>query len=260
MYKVGGISLDNPGRGWGVDDRTKTIPELTRALQSVAAQGRDGVISMGPGVVQAPIWPLYVRTTAEGREPLLALVQGSSELSLGSKTLAYTVAGVSVVDDDFSSATSVVMFSLRLDGVFWRGGVATSAAASLSSSSVTAGGLLSGLSAPVQDALVRVKGAVSGLVVTDSAGAWFTYAGSVSTSQWLRFESDSGRAFITTSDTWVGGTDVSGDIDYGGPRGLFEIGPAWSADPAERAGSLTVATSSRSGASIQVRGRAAFAA
>ena len=258
MYSISGIPLDNDARGWGVDARTKTIAELTRSLSSVSAQGRDGVVPVGPGDVQAPVWGLYVRSSVASREALIALVQGSSSVTVGSKSIGYTLAGVSVVDEVYAVGHCVILFALRLDGVYWRGAESTSDAVALAAASVQVPGLFAGLSAPVQDALVRVKGAATGLRVTDSASSWFTYTGSLTASQYLRFEPARGRAFVTTSDTWTGGTEVSGDIDFGGPRGSFEISPAWTTNPAVRAGVLTVATATRSGASVQVRGMGAF--
>lgn len=117
--------------------------------------------------------------------------------------------------------------------------------------------ILSGLSAPVQDAVIRVKGAATGIQVTDQSGAWVTLP-DVAAGRWVRFEADTGRAFETTTDTWTGGTEVSGAVDFGGPRGVFEITPALTpGDPTTRVGRLTVATASRTGAVIEVRGKSA---
>ncbi|WP_102193214.1 hypothetical protein [Microbacterium aurantiacum] len=115
-----------------------------------------------------------------------------------------------------------------------------------------------GLSAPVADAVIRVQGAAGGIQIVDSSGAWASLP-TVTAGQWVRFECATGRAFITTSDTWTGGTDVSGLVDFGGPRGVFEITPVLTpGDPSTRFGQVTVTTTSRSGASVAVRGRAAY--
>lgn len=260
MYTIGGLTLDNTARGWGVDGRTRTLPERSVDLPSVSSLGRDGVISALAGTSQSPIWALYMRTLASSREALIALVEGNTKITVGTKTLAYSVAGVSIADENFAVGWSVVLFSLRLNDVFWRSAsTLTSTALMLDSASVIVPNLFPGLSARVQDAIVRVKGAFTGLQVTDSAGSWFTYSDTITATQYLRFEANTGRAFRTGSaDTWTGGTEVSGAIDFGGPRGVFEIAPAWTTDPAVRAGVLTVATASRTGSSVQVRGKAAF--
>lgn len=119
--------------------------------------------------------------------------------------------------------------------------------------------ILGGLSAPVQDAVIRVRGAATGIQVTDASGSWVTLP-NVTASQYVRFEADTGKAFVTTTDTWTGGTDVSGQVDFGGPRGVFEITPVLaSLDPSTREGVLTVATVTRSSAVVEVRGKAAYA-
>lgn len=259
MYSISGVALDSPSLSWGVDGRTKTLAELSWSLSSVSAQGRDGVIPVNGGAAQAPVWGLYVRTSIVNREALIALVSTGSSVRVGAKSVGYTVAAVSVAEEVFAAGWCVMLFALRLDGAWWRDvSLATSAVVSLGSASVSVPGLFTGMSAPVQDAMVRVKGACAGLQVTDAEGSWFTYGGSLTGSQYFRFESSTGRAYVTSTDTWSGGTEVSGDTDYGGSRGLFEITPAWSSDPAVRAGVLTVATASRSGASVQVRGRGAY--
>lgn len=116
-----------------------------------------------------------------------------------------------------------------------------------------------GLSAPIQDAVLRLKGPATGIQVTDSSGAWVilpdTPAGT-----WSRFEADTGQCFQTTTDVWSGGTEVSGLVDFGGPRGVFEITPVMSpGDPGSRGGQLTVTTATRPGAPVfEVRGKPAY--
>jgi hypothetical protein len=259
MYSIRGLSLDNPAAGWELNAKTQTLTDLERELAAVRSPARDGVIpSAGPW--SAPIWPLVMRVERRSQAALHALITGGNELTQGGFSIGYSFAGLSVLEDHLIAGYAIIAYSLRLDGVFWRGAARTTAATALAAASVpiqcfTEEG---GLSAPVGDALVRVKGAVTGLQVTDSSGAWFTYTGPVIASQWLRFESATGRAFLTTTDTWTGGTEVSGAVDFGGPRGTFEIAPSWTTSPAERAGALTVATASRTSASVQVRGRAAY--
>jgi hypothetical protein len=203
---------------------------------------------------------LVVQTPRVNRRALLALAKRGGVL-----TNLYDPGDVVV---EFASASSTgygaaegivdVALTFRIPDAAARGVEVTSAAVALGVASVPVSGLFPGLSVDVQDAIVRVKGAVTGLQVTDSGGSWFTYGGSVTGASWLRFEAATGRAFVTATDTWSGGTEVSGAVDFGGPRGLFEISPTWGADPAVRDGRLTVATGTRSGASVQVRGRAAY--
>jgi len=262
MYAVNGIPLDNPEYQWAMLTGSKPISELTRERAVVSQSGRDGVVR-GMAATTPPPQPTFiVQTPRVNLEALLSLWGAAGVLSIVGapgrvvefETLATTYTGYLPGDALIDLAVRV-----RLPGSFWRDAiVSTSPATALVSASATVSGLFPGLSAEVQDAVVRVKGAATGLQVTDSGGSWFTYSGALNSSQWLRFEADSGRAFVTSTDTWTGGTEVSGDVDYGGPRGIFEISPKWTTDPAVRAGQLIVATGSRSAASVQVRGRAAF--
>lgn len=112
-----------------------------------------------------------------------------------------------------------------------------------------------GMSAPIQDGVVRVKGAASGIQLTDSSGAWLTLP-DIPAGEYVRFDMDTGRAWHTTTETWFGGTEVSGQVDFGGPRGVFEITPVMvGGDPDSRKGVLTVTTVTRSGAEVAVRGK-----
>ncbi|MCC2033063.1 hypothetical protein [Microbacterium allomyrinae] len=263
MYSVAGVPLRNPTFGWRFRSPSKPISELVRERANVSAPGTDGTVAGLPATVSAVVLPLVVRTPKAHLQTLTALFSGEGALTVtadASRSVQFEL--LSWTHVGYGSADSIldVTFIIRLPQVYWRDAAeSTSTAASLSTASVAVTGLFPGMSAPVQDAIVRVKGATTGLQVTDTAGSWFTYAPALTGSQYLRFESTTGRAFVTTSDTWVGGTEVSGAVDFGGPRGVFEITPRLApADPATRDGRLTVATATRSGAQIQVRGTAAF--
>ncbi|MFD5864352.1 hypothetical protein ACFWGP_05335 [Agromyces sp. NPDC127015] len=147
----------------------------------------------------------------------------------------------------------------RLPRSYWRDKVeTTSAAASLASASVVTN-VFAGISAPVQDAIVRVKGSATGLRVTDGGGSWFEYPPNIPAANYLRFHLSTMRAYVTTTDTWTGGTEVTGDVDFNGPRGQFEL-TSYFSNPTSRVARLTVTTTARSGATIEVRGKAAYLA
>lgn len=259
-YALNGVPFDNPTLGWTHRGTSKPLADLATALQSVKQNGRHGVLSPMPGVLESPVLQFVVRTPRANLRTLQMLVSGGGVLTSTYETPSVAVEFVSCAPRGVAAADGIVdlSFVFRVPDGGGRGALATSAAVTLGSASVVVPGLFAGLTLGVQDAMVRVKGAVAGLQVTDAGGSWFTYAGSLTGSQYLRFESASGRAFVTTSDVWTGGTEVSGDIDFGGPRGVFEITPKWTTDPAVRAGELTVVTSSRTGAAAQVRGQGAF--
>jgi hypothetical protein len=203
-----------------------------------------------------------VQTPKENLEALYALFsQRTVKIALttgATREAAVTLAGADYVGYGEADKILDVTLTLRLDGAFSRAlAESTSAAVALGSGSVVAS-VMPGLSAPVQDAIVRVKGQTTGLRVTDSAGSWFSYAPALPAGSYLRFHADTGQAFITTTDTWTGGTDVSGVVDFGGDLGVFELTPYFTTDPTVRSARLTVTTTARSGATFEVRGKAAY--
>lgn len=258
-YSLNGIPFDNDTYGWSLQDISNPLADLDNEITAMTLQGRHGVMSNGPGVLGAPVLTFVVQCPQSTRQTLEALARMGGTLTSDFEPGAATVEFVSASPRLLSVAGGRVNVSItfRIPGAAARGPDITSSSIALGAASVPVTGLLPGLALEVQDAVIRVKGSVTGLQVTDSGGSWFTYSGAISGSSWLRFESATGRAFLTGTDTWSGGVEVSGAVDFGGPRGLFEIAPSWVADPSVRSGQLTVATATRSGASVQVRGRAA---
>jgi len=143
---------------------------------------------------------------------------------------------------------------LRVNGVYWRDeDDTTTEPVNLAASTVVT--LLDGLTAPVDDAVLRVKGQATGLVVTDSGGTSLSYGAEIPAGSYMRYHCAARRAWLTATDTWEGGTEVTGNITSG--RHPLEIRPHFT-DPSDRAGRLTVTTTARSGAQIEVRGRRAY--
>ncbi len=260
MYSINGHPLENPARGWALAGDTKPLSEFTRSLMSIGSPGRDGVVSGLPSTVAPVTISLSVETPKATLESLVALFGAEGVLTMtpsNGRFVAYEVASMTYRSVAAKADERVVAtFVLRLPNAFWRAATTTTTPVALSSALVTAG-VFDGLSAPVQDAVLRLKGSATSVRVTDSSGAWVAFP-DVTSSQWARFDSASGRCFITTSDTWTGGSDVSGTVDFGGPRGVFEIAPVVDSTLA-RSGSLTITSGSRSAAVLEVRGRPAHA-
>lgn len=262
MYAVNGVPLDNPNFGWQFMAPSKPLSEFSAALESIVLSGRDGVEPL-PGRIEAPVIPLVVRTPGAYKEELLALfmapnrvltVAGAPDRSVGFEFMSSTY-------DRMVPADAVIdmTFAIRLSKVFWRETLETTSPIVALASASQVVDVFQGMSQPIRDAVIRVKGQASGLVITDSSGGWVSYATAIPTGvNYWRFEAATGRAFTTTADVWTGGTEVTGQTDFSGTAYPFSIYPRFT-DPAVRAGRLTVATSARSGASIQVRGRRAYA-
>lgn len=256
MYSINGVPLNNATFGWRFRSRSEPLSGLKRDRTTLKGAGRDGIISVPGATYDAVGLSLVVQTPRAQHETLLALFAEDGLLTLTeapTRQARFEFLASSPVGYGAAEAIVDVTITIRLIDAAWRAITETTVSTALSAASVVAT-VFPGLSAPVQDAVLRVKGAAGGLVVTDSSGAWLSFP-AVLAGQWLRIQGR--RAFITTTDVWAGGTDVSGDLRQGGPRRRFEIAPKRGATPALRDGRLTITTSSRTGAVLEVRGRSA---
>ncbi|MFJ4997105.1 hypothetical protein ACIP5T_03065 [Microbacterium sp. NPDC088619] len=257
MFTVNGVSLDNNTYDWRVMSDTRRRSQLSRDRASLRASGRDGVVAGLGATVDASMLSVEVETPTGFLEALLALVGDSGVIAEGSREAAYETVATPAEDMETATPRTSVSLSLRLPGAFWRDVTTTTTSEPLGAASVPVS-VFGNISAPVADAVIRVQGAATAIRVTDSSGAWVTLP-NVTAGQWVRFDSATGKAFITTSAAWSGGTDVSGQVDFGGPRGVFEITPIITpGNPAVRFGQVAVSTATRSGASIDIRGKAAY--
>lgn len=258
-YSIDDIPLDNPAYGWVFRSLSDPVPQLIWDRPEFAVAGRDGSIAL-PGRLEAPRPTLVVQTGRDRLGALIALVAGGSFLKSSTapgRRVAFEL--VEMRPELFGYEGSVVdaAFEIRYPGAYWRDTVESTTPATAIGGASVALSTFSGITAPIADAVIRVKGSATSIQVTDSAGSWFSYP-AVAAGSYLRFHASTGRAFVTTSDTWSGGSDVSGVIDFGGDRGGFEITPQYSADPTVRAGLLVVTTAARAGAQIEIRGRGAY--
>lgn len=261
MIRVNGVPLDNPALGWLFRTGSEPYSEIESELTQVQVAGRDGHVPTSSTVL-SPFWPLQVNTPPSGWEALQALFKSSPLVLTKDDRAGVEVScrlASSTIDrvyhlNEWVDATFIV----ELTGAYWRDKLVSTVSAPLSATSVQVKPF-PGISAPVSDAVIRVKGAATGIRVTDASGAWVSLP-NVTGAQYVRFEADTGRAFTTTTDVWTGGTEVSGQVDFGGPRGVFEITPVLAVlDPSTREGVLTVTTATRTGAVVDVRGKAAYA-
>jgi hypothetical protein len=261
MYSVSGIALSNSQYGWVFREPSMPLSELVRQAQSLRVPGRDGVVTL-PAAMDSPMLVLAVQTPREHLEDLYALfMQPAPVLSLtvaSGRQVAMEYISASLVGFGAAAAFVDVTFVMRLNGVFWRDtSETTTTPVALGAASVVAS-VFSGMSAPVRDAIVRVKGDVTGLKVTDARGSFFSYPAALPAGSYLRFHSDTGRAFTTTTDVWTGGTEVTGLIVNGPGPYFLELTPTFT-DPSVRTGSLTVTTDTRGlSAQIEVRGKGAY--
>lgn len=227
MYALNGIALDNPQLGWLFRGPSKPLSDFVRTLTSLRTTGRDGFVEL-PDSTEGPTLPLMVQSPRGSLEALYALILSKPlTLSLATDpTREVTCQLVSTAQEGFGNADAVVdvTFVVRLNGVWWwdvvestTGGVAVGSSTDVS--------VFAGISAPVRDALIRVSGAVAGLKVAGGEGSWFSYGQALPAGSYLRFDSDTGRAWVTGTDSWVGGVEVTGLIGNGPGAYPLSISP-----------------------------------
>lgn len=262
-YLVNGVALDNSALGWELRRGTLPLLSLSMEVTRSTAAGRDGVTVQGATQNQGTM-RFIVRSPRENRGALLALFRTPSLLITRSDEAGLSASGTLIASSveehwDFLDEDEDG-FEVEIQEGCWRGDEVTTAVTAAAPAGASLS-LFSGMSAPVQDAVLRLTGPLEDPQVLDTSGAFMALDGTLPSGEFLRFDSDTGRAWVTDTDTWVGGTEVSGQIDFGGPRGVFEITPRFPTptDPSTREGRVTLTQASyNAGAGFQVRGRPAF--
>ncbi|MCU1441141.1 MAG: hypothetical protein JWP85_2138 [Rhodoglobus sp.] len=253
-YILNGVDLDDNAYGWSIQSSSEPHPGIKKRSLGQRGGQRDGNTPL-PASEDSPIVRLTVRVPDSGVQMFEAFID-AEVLILGHDSQE---AVVELIDASPAHGFDFTEFSclFRFNEMFWRDpAVATSVAAALAADSVVVS-VMAGLTAPVRDAIVRVKGGFTDLKVIDSRGSFFHAGLALPNTSWLRFESDTGRAFTTATDVWAGGTEVTGSIDNGAGAYYLQLSPYFT-DLAVRTARLTVETAGRSGSpTIEVRGKRA---
>lgn len=260
-YSINGVVLDNPTLGWSVVRDSIPVMGFERDNPVGESTGKDGVRPL-PSVRKDSTIQLLIRHKDAYRSDLFSLMTEPKLVFTDSERPGWFAEGrlMTSSPEKFYGHKDwgVDLFVINIPGGCWRKAVETTAIKLAAPAGATLD-VFPGLSAPVQDAIVRLKGPLQNPQVLDSSGAFIAVAGTIAAGEYLRFEAKTGRAWLTTSDIWTGGTEVSGEVDSGGPRYNFEITPLRTnpADPLARVGRLTLTqTTYNTGSGFQVRGAA----
>lgn len=130
---------------------------------------------------------------------------------------------------DFDLTLYRLTFVVEIPGVFWTDG--TGAQVAEGAATTSAGALhlpaFNGGSAPITDAVVRVRGPFNGkAAVTDTqSGTGLSWQGTLPANTYLYLNAANLKAHTSTSATaWTSGTDVSAGLDYP-PAGPLQLIP-----------------------------------
>lgn len=259
MYSINGIALDDQARGWTVLDSSEWTSGTAITRAKLRIPGTDGGFPLR-GYQDTPALAIVIGVPHSGLASLRALFnQDALELGRNGTPGTATVELASLTPTRAGGAGDApyeVKIALEVPGLWYRDEV-TTATAVIDSAAVTAA-VFPGISGKVRDAIIRVTD-VTDPQITDAAGMFVKYTGTVPAGTWLRFHADSGRAWETTTDAWDGGTEVDPlNVSYGRGPGFFHITPYFT-DPDTRAGQLTITTTAHGAtAAIDVQGRNAY--
>ncbi len=246
-YQINGIELNNKTLGWTLERGSVLASALSFEGSSFSLPGRDGSIVF-PTVRKPSTISFQMKSGLATRADLLALftqpvLEITNDDRPGLVAEGYLLtSSVDAFHDQPQWARDTFIVEIP-DGA-WRT-QATQTYDSVPGPSELE--VFPGLSAPVQDALLRVyitpeSDVIQGFRVSDSGGSFIRYTTIFVPGDIFYYDSLTRRAWIGEVDDGPDySNEVTGWIDYGGRRGFFEIQPQLSnpTDPTSRVGSLT---------------------
>jgi len=231
-YTLDGVALSNVSAGYFPEKSTgiRTVPAKRSA--GISYPGVDGEAFLagapyGPGGVAVT---MYVEGT--DHQALMQNYEFLNGLFLQRHKLLklrhdYDTAGTVYREADVKCTVStelkllnmnagLVDYSLEIPKSFWRSAEATTTSPVLTTSTQTyTVAALTGGNAPVSDALIRIKGAVSGATITDVAtGSSITLTAPLLATEYCVIDPVNWAARKQTTNTWAltGGTDYSNNV------------------------------------------------
>ena len=266
MYSINGIPLDNTTYGWSLLRKgTNPFAGITRERTEVKVPGYDGYF-MGPSTRSEKIIVLRVKTPQAGLEPLMALVDTQSGVLSRtedpSRVAAFELSSA-LPDGEFPEDHTVYLtITLIVPGGAWRDSAAVLTGPTTITGPSQVVSVLPGISAPVRDMDVYIRGVFGEFVLTDSQGSSLrtTSAWSGSSGTGLLYVGATGQAFLANNAApWTPVTDMSHKIDVSGGGG-FKITPYLNpSDPSDRVGRLTLTTLTQTSVEFRTRARGAYA-
>jgi hypothetical protein len=264
IYSLNGVNLHDASRGWRVlRAGTNTQGGFTKSTPKVSFPGMDGY-QPGPSNTGEQILIFVVRTTRAGLEPLLALADAATTLALSGDATkeAYVITSSAIPSGESPlDATFNVTITLSVYQGAWRDVTAVTTGPTTVSSPTQVFNILAGLSAPIRDMDIFLRGVFGQFTLTDSGGSWVkttsAWAGSGSTG--ILFMGSTGQAFLANeSSPWTPVTDVSGQVDVSGNGGFRMTPKMVSGNPSNREVELTLTTLTQTSTTLRVRAKRAY--
>lgn len=261
MYDVNGIALHDDAREWVVVNSSERTAAATIARPSLVVPGLDGSFGM-PGTIETPPLALTIGTPLRNLDALRSVfLQPTLDVTRQGQygTARVQLRGLSQVEigsgsDPYHELKAI----LEIPGVWYRG-EEEDFTAPLDGPSVVLD-TFPGISGKVRDSVIQITDC-TGVRITDPAGSFFEYTGTIAAGYGLRLDTATGRAWLASVADWTGGAEIDPVLlRFGRGPGFFTITPSFT-DPDNRAGKLTITTAERgTSAAVTVRGRNAYIA
>lgn len=263
-YSINGIALHDQTRGWKIlRDGTSTQGGITRTLGKAPSPGRPGY-TPAPSTYTEQAIIFVVRCTRAGLEPLLALCDAAYSLTRTDDPTkeAYVelASALPTSDAPMDGMFDVAITLIAYEGV-WRDVSAVTAGPTTVGSPIQTFVMLSGLSAPIFNEQIFLRGVFGQFTLVDSGGSFLktTRAWPGSSSTGLLFVGATNQAFLANeSNPWVPVSDASQYIDVSG-NGGFRLTPQMvSGNPFIRQVSLSLTTLSQTSTTLRVQAKRTY--
>lgn len=241
-------------RRWNVQAGSLWRPPVAVRRSVLSIPGRHGSVpTPRPPVFEEPVVSLEMRckgvmSSLEAAYNELQALLTSPGLVLGRAsggiTTSAPVALVSISPGQFiADVLADMSVQLAVPGVFLRAASVDSTPEIVTTGEVVTLAALGAGTAPVGDAVLRVRGAATSVSIVDAvSGTGISWTGTLPINEYLFLHPATATARRTAvSSAWTeGGTDMSGGLSFPAP-GLLQIWPRMAAaDPAARAARVTV--------------------
>lgn len=256
MYRIDGIDLHNKEFGWKLRRTSETRPVISSRVTSLVRPGRDGIVTP-PTTRSETSMSFVIDVPNSTLNKLLTLMSSQSLTITNSDRPGIRAIGRLLTATPEESHRALgwdrYAFLIEIPTGRWESvsPVTTDVAPASPGGNIQL--VLDGMTAPVQEGMIRFVGPITNPQVTDyNTGAFVRINETINAGYYVRYDIGSCRAWVTTEDTWSGGTEISGQIDFGGPRKAFEIVPTFDPETLESRGRIVYSAASGSGG-IQLR-------
>lgn len=263
-FSINGIALENSAYGWRtLRAGTTTKNGIAKTIQKVPVPGRSGY-NPGPTTWTEQTIIFTIRTPLTGLEALFALCDQASVLGRtdDATKVAYCelVSAIASSDSPMDSSQDVTITLSLYQGV-WRDASLVSVGPVSITTPVQVLDMLSGISAPIFDPMIFIRGVFGQFTLQDNGGSTLktTRAWPGDSSHGLLFVGSTNQAFwAAESSPWTPIQDMSQYIDVSG-NGGFRLTPKFiSGNPSNREVELTLTTLTQTSVTARVKAASAY--